>query len=132
MRRRCDRHADPFRGAQGRWQSIDGIKSQILQRLTRGATLRFSTSLGAEYYLQVASERQVVRYVKGAPVRRFERVPGRRAEALDCLVYALAVRHALTLNLDKRAEELASPAAPRSMPVRVKSKWLAVPSRMIT
>lgn len=78
---------------------VDGLKSQILQRLTRGQTIRFSNRLEADYYDQVTSERAVVRYVKGAPVRRFERIPGRRAEALDCLVYALAARHALTVNL---------------------------------
>jgi len=48
----------------------------------------------------------VIRYVRGQPVRRFERIPGRRAEALDCLVYAHAARAGLQLSLDVRANEL--------------------------
>lgn len=103
---------------------VDGLKSQILQRLTRGQTIRFSNRLEADYYDQVTSERAVVRYVKGAPVRRFERIPGRRAEALDCLVYALAARHALTVSLDRREAEVSTMAAPRKAATVIRSKWL--------
>src|SRR5262249_51675627 len=45
----------------------------------RGATLE------AAYFEQLTCERLIVRYQRGQPVRRFERIPGRRAEALDCL-----------------------------------------------
>ncbi len=103
---------------------VDGLKSQILQRLTRGQTIRFSDRLEADYYDQVTSERSVVRYMKGAPVRRFERIPGRRAEALDCLVYALAARHALTVNLDRREAEVSTMAAPKKAATVIRSKWL--------
>jgi len=103
---------------------VDGLKSQILQRLTRGQTIRFSNRLEVDYYDQVTSERAVVRYVKGAPVRRFERIPGRRAEALDCLVYALAARHALTVNLDRRESEVSTMAAPKKAATVIRSKWL--------
>ena len=103
---------------------VDGLKAQILQRLSRGQTIRFSDDLDASYFEQVASERRVVKTVRGQPVRRFERIPGRRAEALDCLVYALAVRHAVTADLDRRADELSSPAAPVARPVVIKSAWL--------
>jgi phage terminase large subunit GpA-like protein len=103
---------------------VDGLKSQIFQRLARGRTIRFSDRLEAEYFEQVASERVVIRYVRGVPVRQFVRVPGRRAEALDCLVYALAARHVLTVNLDRRAEELASQAAPKAPPRVIRSTWL--------
>jgi phage terminase large subunit GpA-like protein len=103
---------------------VDGLKSQILQRLTRGNTIRFSKDLPTAYYEQVAAERQVIRYVRGAPVRRFERIPGRRAEALDCLVYGLAAGYALALNMDRREEELSSPAAPIKQQAVIKSAWL--------
>jgi len=103
---------------------VDGLKSQILQRLTRGATIRFSNRLEADYFEQVASERQVLRYVRGAPVRRFERIPGRRAEALDCLVYGLAARNSLTINLDKRDIEISSAACPNRNATVVQSSWL--------
>lgn len=104
---------------------VDGLKSQILQRLTRGQTIRFSNRLEAFYFDQVTSERAVLRYVKGAPVRRFERIPGRAAEALDCLVYALAARHVLTVNLDRRDEELSSPAAIKRPDRVTRSAWLS-------
>lgn len=103
---------------------VDGLKAQILQRIARGNTLRFSDRLDAEFFAQVTSERRVVRYVKGQPVRRFERVPGRRAEALDGLVYALAVRHAVNANLDQREADISSPAAPKRASSVIKSAWL--------
>lgn len=104
---------------------VDGLKSQVLQRIARGNSLRFSDRLEAEYFSQVASERRVLRYFKGQPVRRFERIPGRRAEALDCLVYALASRHALNPNFDAREVEMATVAATKnaSSPI-IKSRWL--------
>lgn len=104
---------------------VDGLKSQILQRLGRGNTIRFSNHLEADYFEQISSERAVLRYVKGAPVRRFERIPGRRAEGLDCLVYALAARHVLTVNMDKRAADLSSPAAPKPVIRVIKSNFLS-------
>lgn len=107
---------------------VDGLKSQILTRLSRGRTIRFSDSLERAWYEQLASERRVVRYVRGQPVRRFERKPGMRAEALDCVVYAFAARHLVTANLDRREEELSTPAAlpPLISPV-IRSRWLEKP-----
>lgn len=104
---------------------VDGLKSQILTRLSRGRTIRFSDSLETAWYEQLASERRVVRYVRGQPVRRFERKPGMRAEALDCVVYAFAARQLVTANMDRREEELSTPAAlpPVVSPV-IRSKWM--------
>ena len=104
---------------------VDGLKAQILTRLSRGRTIRFSDTLEPVWYEQLASERRVVRYVRGQPVRRFERKPGMRAEALDCVVYAFAARSLVTANLDRRQEELASVAAvpPAVKPV-IRSAWL--------
>jgi phage terminase large subunit GpA-like protein len=65
----------------------------------RGATIRFSDTLEPVYFEQLASERRVIRYVKGRPVRRFERIA---AESLDALVYAYAARQALSSNFDRR------------------------------
>lgn len=105
---------------------VDGIKAQVLTRLARGRTIRFSSTLEPEWFEQLASERRVVRYVRGQPVRRFERIPGRRAEALDCVVYALAARQLVTANLDRREAELASVAAiPSTLAATVPSRWLA-------
>lgn len=103
---------------------VDGLKAQILQRLARGNTIRFSDTLEQEYFEQVSSERRVVRYVRGRPQRSFERILGRKAEALDCLVYAMAIRHAVPANLDRREEGLATQAAASVAPTVVRSKWM--------
>nr|WP_249817508.1 terminase gpA endonuclease subunit [Bradyrhizobium sp. 143] len=102
---------------------VDVLKSAIFDRLARGNTIRFSNSLPTVYYEQLASERRVIRYKRGQPSRRFERIPGRRAESLDALVYATAARQAVTINFDQRASELA--AAPVPPPPRViRSEWM--------
>ncbi|MFD2030616.1 terminase gpA endonuclease subunit [Ancylobacter dichloromethanicus] len=75
---------------------------------------------------RLTSERRTVRYFKGQPIRRFERIPGRRAEALDCVVYAYAARHALTLNWTVREEEVKGASTPPvARPVTVyRSRWM--------
>ena len=102
---------------------VDTIKSTLMDRLARGRSLRFSSTLEPVYFEQLASERKVVRYVRGQPVRRFERKPGAQAETLDCLVYAFAARHMVTVSLDVRAEELALTSQP-STTARVESPWV--------
>ena len=95
---------------------VDVIKSAIFDRLARELAIRFSNSLEAVYFEQLASERRVIRYKRGQPSRRFERIAGRRAKALDALVYAHAARQAVQINFDQRASELAAtpmPMAPR-------------------
>jgi phage terminase large subunit GpA-like protein len=103
---------------------VDVVKSTLLSRLVRGRSIRFSSSLEAVYFEQLASERRVVRYVRGQPVRRFERKPGMRAEALDCLVYGYAARSAVNINLGDREAELAAAAPPKPAPKIIKSRWL--------
>jgi phage terminase large subunit GpA-like protein len=55
----------------------------------------------------------------------WHRNSGMRAEALDCVIYALAARQLLTLNLDRREAELSTTKmlAPQISSV-IKSKWL--------
>lgn len=107
---------------------VDPIKSHLAARLARGTSIRFSNTLPAGWYEQLASERSVVRYVRGQPTSRFERIPGRRAEALDCVVYAVAVRQLLTtINWEARAEALRNPelaAAPAARPRTIRSSWM--------
>lgn len=67
---------------------VDGLKTVLYSRLARGRSIRFSDSLEPFWFEQLCSERKVLRYVRGVPQRRFERIPGRAAEASDCLVYA--------------------------------------------
>jgi phage terminase large subunit GpA-like protein len=62
---------------------VDSLKSLLFQRLKRGQSIRFSNTLDSSYFEQLASERLVTRYLRGRDERRFERIPGRRAETLD-------------------------------------------------
>jgi phage terminase large subunit GpA-like protein len=103
---------------------VDALKSQLLNRLSRGRTIRFSRDLDSRFFEELTSERRVVRYVRGQPTRRFERIPGRRAEALDSTVYAMAARSLVNMDLGRREAELSSvdmPAAPKTV---IRSAWL--------
>jgi phage terminase large subunit GpA-like protein len=100
------RHGD--RGLSGRLVlvGVDTVKAGLFDRLSRHQ-LRFSTSLEPDWYEQLASERKVVRYHRGQPVRTFERIKGRQAEALDCCVYALAARAGMQgIDWDGRERQL--------------------------
>lgn len=100
---------------------VDGIKAQLFNRLARSNAFRFSADLEPE---QLTSERRVAKNFKGQPVRRFERIAGKRAETLDATVYALAARQLIGMSLDRREEELASLTLPKRRPMVVKSAWL--------
>lgn len=120
----CEPSRGKVRGGRLFLVGVDTVKSTIYDRLARARALRFADSLERSYYEQLASERKVVRYVRGQPVRRFERKPGARAEALDCLVYAWAARHVVAVNLDDRASSLEG-VPPPSPPASVASPFVA-------
>ena len=104
---------------------VDGLKAQIFDRVARGRSIRFSESLDASWFEQFASERRIIRYSRGQPVRMFERVPGRRAEALDCVVYCFAARSILTINWDTRELQLRRPeAVAKSSSNIMRSNWI--------
>jgi phage terminase large subunit GpA-like protein len=107
---------------------IDQIKTTLFAKLARGRSIRFSESLEASFYEQLASERIVTRYSRGQPVRMFERIPGKRAEALDALTYATAARAGLgTVNFDQREAALRQTtvaAPPPQRPRVIRSYWL--------
>lgn len=73
----------------------------------------------------LTSERRILRYVRGTPFARFDRIPGKRAESLDATVYAWAARQLITMSLYQREADLSTAAAPRRPPAVVRSKWLA-------
>lgn len=85
---------------------VDTIKRQILKRAAKGRSVRFSEDLAPVWFEQFTSERAVTKYNKGRPFLVFERMTGRRAEALDASVYAWAVRHTFTPNWDVRQRTL--------------------------
>ncbi|MBR9893822.1 phage terminase large subunit family protein [bacterium] len=117
--------ASDTRGSRLFIVGVDSVKGQLTSRLSRGKTVRFSDSLEGRFYEELASERLVMRYVKGAPVRQWERIPGRRAESLDCVVYAMAVRSLVNAKLERREEEVEAKTLPKAAPAVVKSAWLS-------
>ncbi|KAB2542307.1 terminase [Salipiger aestuarii] len=116
--------ASDTRGARLFIVGVDGLKGQLINRLTRGRSVRFSDTLEGRFYEELASERLVVRYRMGAPIRQWERTPGRRAESLDCVIYAMAVRNLVNANVDRRAKEIETVTMPKRRVIVAKSKWL--------
>nr|WP_306266472.1 phage terminase large subunit family protein [Pararhizobium sp. IMCC3301] len=103
---------------------VDTIKSQVMNRLQTGRTIRFSHDLDATYFEQLTGERRIVKYRRGAPVRAFERIPGRRVETLDCLVYAWAARQLVGLDLERRETDLSRANGPEKRPAIIRSSWM--------
>ncbi len=121
----CEPSRGKVRGGRLMLVGVDTIKATLMDRMSRGRALRFSDSLEPVYFEQLASERKVVRYTRGQPVRRFERKPAAKAEALDCLVYAWAARHIATVSLETREATFRDglPATPRA--TAVASPWVS-------
>ncbi|GGF77044.1 Phage terminase, large subunit GpA [Mameliella alba] len=104
---------------------VDTGKTLIFGRLTRGNTIRLSGDLPRVWHEQLASERVVMSYLRGQPVRRFERIPGRRAEALDCTVYGFAARQIINPDWERRRAELAqAKVQPRRTAPVLQSEWM--------
>lgn len=102
----------------------DAVKSQLFQRIARGNSFRFSHELSPVYFEMLTSERRVLKYIRGRPEQRFERIVGRRAETLDATCYAWAARQLIGQKVEAREAELASvTAAPRAARV-IRSRWL--------
>jgi hypothetical protein len=60
--------------------------------------------------------------MRGRPDRRFELIPGQRAETLDALTYALAAREGVALDAREEALKLYPASA---QPAKVmRSRWL--------
>jgi phage terminase large subunit GpA-like protein len=105
---------------------VDVLKTSLFNRL-RGPSIRFSRSLSTDWFEQLCSEVRVVRVIGGRPRPRFERKPGMRAEALDCVVYTLAARAALSLSaavFSQRMDELTMPVPPKPPPAVIRSTWM--------
>jgi phage terminase large subunit GpA-like protein len=104
---------------------VDALKLQLHERLKRGSTVRFSETLELVFFEQLTAERLVTRMSRGRPVRRFEAIPGRRSEALDGTIYALAARAGLALNLDAREASLkGEPQSAPKAPAVTRSRWM--------
>jgi phage terminase large subunit GpA-like protein len=71
----------------------DTIKTTLFGRLRhnqQAGGLNFGMAADEEYFRQITSERQALRYHRGFPIREWVKKAGDRNEALDCMVYAYA------------------------------------------
>ncbi len=103
---------------------VDGLKSLLFAKLQRGQLIHFSSSLDANWFDQLCSERRVVKYSRGRPAPLFERIPGRRAEALDALIDATSAREGVAIALDAREQALRLNPVSAPRPNIIRSKWL--------
>lgn len=71
----------------------------------------------AIFFEQLTSQRRVIKYQRGMPMRRFEMTSTRaRKEALDAVTYGFAARQAVNISYDRREAELrGSPLERRSL-----------------
>lgn len=104
----------------------DSAKSRLYGLLERPGHVRFSAELPPRFYEELTSERRVTFYKAGQPRKRWERVKGARAEALDSFVYAMAVRQLVGLDLVRRENELREIVKPAVQSVQTvfRSKWM--------
>ena len=83
----------------------DTIKSTLFGRLKHNEVgagyIHFHAEAGQEYFKQITSERQIVRYVKGFAIREWKKKAGDRNEALDCFVYSYAALHFLYMRFNR-------------------------------
>ncbi len=103
---------------------VDVVKTTLVNRVVRNVGIRFSNALEPVWFEQFLSERKVRRYVGKRPVDKWERLPGRAAEALDCTVYAYAARQVIPSNFDSRLALLRQEDAPAPRPRTSKSSWM--------
>ena len=80
---------------------VDVIKAKLLDRVQRDQAIHFRVPSRRYSMSSFVAERKVTRYFKGRPVRRFEIISGRRNEALDATVMAIAARAALKPNFEQ-------------------------------
>ncbi|HKW84879.1 MAG TPA: terminase gpA endonuclease subunit, partial [Burkholderiaceae bacterium] len=86
----------------------DTAKAEIYGRLRTAEPgpgyVLLSKHMSPEVFEQLTAERLVTRYVKGHAKLEWIKPPGRRNEALDCAVYALAAAHFVGVDRWKDAD----------------------------
>jgi phage terminase large subunit GpA-like protein len=66
----------------------------------------FPSRYGDDYFQGLTSEKYIIKYKRGHPFKQWFKKPSVRNEPLDTRVYAMAARQTITMNLEKRAEQL--------------------------
>jgi len=93
----------------------DTGKTRVYGLLEHAKHIRFSHDLPPRFYEELASERRITFYKAGQPRKRWERIKGARAEALDALIYATAVRGIVSVDLNRRENELRELVKPTAL-----------------
>lgn len=103
----------------------DGGKSRLFGLLEKPGHVRFAEGLPPRFFEELCSERRVTFYKFGQPRKRWERIKGMRAEALDGFIYAMAVRGLVGIDLTRRENELREVAKPGAAQTVWRSKWMS-------
>ncbi|MBN8606224.1 MAG: phage terminase large subunit family protein [Caulobacterales bacterium] len=103
---------------------VDSCKSRLYGLLERSGHVRFSADLAPRFYNELTSERRETYYKAGQPRKRWVRIKGARAEALDALVYAMAVRQLVGVDLQRRENELRELVKPATGKTVYRSKFM--------
>ena len=86
----------------------EAIKSMIFNTVANVERWRFSETLDSTWFDQLISERLEVKKRKGVEVKTFVPIAGKRQEALDCAVYAIAARYSIPrLNWENLKQKIA-------------------------
>jgi len=118
---------------------VDTIKTTLFARLKLNEEgpgyIHFHAAASPEYFKQLTSERQVVRYVKGFAIREWKKKPGDRNEALDCFCYSYCALNYLYMRFNRSTifEQFAKAQEPKSEPQeqkRVESPYQPTRRRM--
>ena len=94
-------------GAQLFPVGVDGVKSLLFGRLKHNdpgpGYLHFYPTVGPDYFSELTSERQILRYRNGFPERVWTKKSQSPNEALDEMVYAYAALHRMYQKYDRRS-----------------------------
>lgn len=95
---------------------VDTAKSLIYSNLRKKPSepgyIHFSESLRADYFEQLKSEEMIVHKIRGRTRIEWRLKKGKkRNEALDCLVYAIAARLSIKIDVETREQQLIKKAA---------------------
>lgn len=85
---------------------VDDAKTEIYTNVAKKdpgpGAIHFASGLKQSYFEQLLSERIIIKYTRGFPVREWHKDAGARNEALDTMVYARAARYSLQVDYEAR------------------------------
>ena len=100
---------------------VDVAKEQVyslLQVNNPGAGFQhFPSNYEPWYFEMLTAEKYITTYKNGKPVKKWHLSSGKRNEALDCRVYALAARESLQINMKSRKKKLEEKAQQQNLPI---------------